>query len=105
MKKASDFFDASEKEYLIRQSRIVAGLQILRKEGAGLTKKDWSRMVSACIQFYKDALLIENYALLHLSGFSKILKSTTKLLGNLESGVYRAVTIEIITEGLTDGFT
>lgn len=81
MKKTSFFFDSSERSCLIRRARILAGIKILKGEGSRLTKSEWTRMLTACVRFYKDAVLIENYAVLHLAGFSKIIKKHDKITG------------------------
>ena len=35
----------------------------------------------ACVRFYKDVLLLENYAIMHFCGISKILKKHDKMTG------------------------
>ena len=85
MKKASDFFESSEKICLIRRTRILSGIEVLRHDGLRLSKDDWSRMLVACVNFYRDAVLVENFAVLHLSGFSKIVKKHDKLTGYITS--------------------
>ncbi len=44
-------------------------------------RNSWTRLLSACVKFYKDVLLLENYAIMNYCGFSKILKKHDKLTG------------------------
>jgi SPX domain protein involved in polyphosphate accumulation len=81
MRRVSDFFESTEKSCLIRRARIITGIEVLRGLGTRLNKHDWSRTLAACVKFYKDAVLIENFAILHLSGFGKIIKKHDKITG------------------------
>jgi len=44
-------------------------------------KNTWTRLLMACVKFYKDVLLIENFAIMNYCGFSKILKKHDKMTG------------------------
>jgi SPX domain protein involved in polyphosphate accumulation len=44
-------------------------------------KKTWTRLLMACVKFYKDILLLENFAIMNYCGFSKILKKHDKSTG------------------------
>lgn len=81
MKKICTFFESNEETCRIRRSRILLGVECLKNEGVNLNKKDWSRMMNATVQFYKDTVLMENYAVVHFSGFSKIIKKHDKITG------------------------
>ena len=41
----------------------------------------WTRLLRACVKFYKDVLLLENFAIMNYCGFSKILKKHDKWTG------------------------
>ena len=54
---------------------------MLENEEVVQEKNTWTRLLMACVKFYKDVLLIENYAIMNYCGFSKILKKHDKLTG------------------------
>jgi len=81
MKKVSDFYLSTEKLYRIRKSRVWEGFSMLKEEGVIHDKNTWTRLLCACVKFYKDVLLLENYAIMNFCGFSKILKKHDKLTG------------------------
>jgi len=81
MKKVSDFYSSTEKLYRIRKTRVWEAFSMLKEEGVIHDKNTWTRLLCACVKFYKDALLLENYAIMNFCGFSKILKKHDKLTG------------------------
>ena len=81
LKKSSDFFSSIEQIYKIRKERIWEGFRMLENEDVVQEKNTWTRLLMACVKFYKDVLLIENYAIMNYCGFSKILKKHDKLTG------------------------
>jgi len=42
-------------------------------------KNTWSRLLTACVKFYRDVLMMENFAIMNYCGFSKILKKHDKV--------------------------
>lgn len=48
-------------------------------------------MLAACVKFYKDVLLLENYAIMNYCGFSKILKKHDKRTGYVLSSISNKV--------------
>ena len=54
---------------------------MLKDEGIIHDKNAWTRLLMGCVKFYKDVLLIENFAIMNYCGFSKILKKHDKLTG------------------------
>lgn len=81
LKKASEFFATTEQLYKIRHSRILDGYKKLQEDGKKYDKNTWARLLRACVKFYKDVLLFENFAIMNYCGFSKILKKHDKLTG------------------------
>ena len=81
LKKASDFFAASEHLYRIRQERVKEGYLLLKQGNKQIDKNTWKMLLSACMKLYKDILLMENFAIMNYCGFSKILKKHDKLTG------------------------
>jgi SPX domain protein involved in polyphosphate accumulation len=86
LKKASDFFASTEKIYLLRFKQISEGYTIMKDSWTvgSMTQYDsrsWTRLMIACMSFYKDCLLLENFALMNYCAFSKILKKHDKLTG------------------------
>ena len=80
VKECSTFFDSSEQAYRLRYQRILEGY-ITLKENEYHDRFSWSRLLRSCINLYRDILLLENFAIMNYSGFSKILKKHDKLTG------------------------
>lgn len=81
LKKTSDFFASTEQLYAIRKNRVWEAFNMLKSNGIVYDKNTWSRLLNACVNFYKDVLLLENFAIMNYCGFSKILKKHDKLTG------------------------
>lgn len=88
MKKVSDFYASTEQLYRIRKTRVWDAFDMLQTEGVIHEKNTWTRLLCACVKFYKDALLLENFAVMNYCGFSKILKKHDKLTGFVQSCLY-----------------
>lgn len=81
VKKTSDFFVSVETAYEIRKARVWEAFAMLQDEEVIYEENTWTRLLSACVQFYKDVLLLENFAIMNYCGFSKILKKHDKVTG------------------------
>ena len=86
LKKASNFFASTEMIYLIRFKQISEGYDLIREgrtDGNAIQydERAWTRLMAACMNFYRDCLLLENFALMNYCAFSKILKKHDKLTG------------------------
>jgi SPX domain protein involved in polyphosphate accumulation len=81
LKKTSEFFVAAEQLFRIRHSRVVDGFTMLQDKTVQHDKNTWTRLLMACVRFYKDILLLENFAIMSYCAFSKILKKHDKLTG------------------------
>ena len=81
LKKSSDFFSSNEAIYRIRKERIWEAFHLLKDEEVVQDKNTWTRLLMACVKFYKDVLLMENFAIMNYCGFSKILKKHDKVTG------------------------
>eukprot|EP01032_Pedospumella_encystans_P012914 gene12914-14904_t len=81
LKKSSDFFASAEAIYRIRKERIWEAFKMLEDPEVIQDKNTWTRLLMACVKFYKDVLLIENFAIMNYCGFSKILKKHDKMTG------------------------
>ena len=84
LKECSQFFDSAEMLFKVRYDRIYDGYVKLKNLDHKVDNKDvnsWSRLLRACINLYRDGLLLENFAIMNYSGFSKILKKHDKLTG------------------------
>jgi SPX domain protein involved in polyphosphate accumulation len=81
VKKASEFFGSNETLFHIRHTRIQEGFKRLSDADKMYDQISWSRLLAACVQFYKDVLLLENFAIMNYCGFSKILKKHDKMTG------------------------
>eukprot|EP01038_Epipyxis_sp_PR26KG_P004224 gene4224-6000_t len=81
LRKANDFFSSTEELYKIRKMRVWEGFKMLKDTQIIHDKNTWTRLLMACVKFYKDVLLLENYAIMNYCGFSKILKKHDKLTG------------------------
>lgn len=81
LKKTSDFFNTSESICKIRRERLWGGLAMLKNQNSFDDTNAWTRLMASCVRFYKDVLLLENYAIMNYCGFSKILKKHDKRTG------------------------
>ncbi len=81
LKKTSDFFASTEQLYAIRKTRVWEAFNMLKNTGVIHDKNTWTRLLMACVNFYKDVLLLENFAIMSYCGYSKILKKHDKLTG------------------------
>ena len=81
LKKTSDFFSSSEQLCNIRYHCVRDGFLMLRDNTIHHDDHAWARLLTACVKFYKDVLLLENYAIMNYCGFSKILKKHDKWTG------------------------
>ncbi len=74
-----------EIESCIRWDRIWNAYLLLREKNnvSDIFDKTggWARLLTACVNFYRDMLVVENFAILNYDGFSKILKKHDKLTG------------------------
>ena len=81
VKKVADFYCSSVELLTIRRDRIRTAHTILRDDDQLYDKEAWTRLLSSCVRFYKDILLLENFAIMNYCGFSKILKKHDKHSG------------------------
>ena len=81
LKKSGEFFKKAELEYKIRWERIWEAYLLLKDASVVYDRNTWARLLSACVKFYKDVLLLENFAIMNYCGFSKILKKHDKITG------------------------
>jgi SPX domain protein involved in polyphosphate accumulation len=73
----SRFFDSTEILYKLRYQRVLDGYTRL-KESVYHEKLSLHRLIRSCVNLYRDVLLLENFANINYSGFSKILKKHDK---------------------------
>ena len=84
MEKTAEFFASLESVYRMRHQRVLESSRMLQESNQRDGKFDRSsmtRLLAACVKFYKDVLLLENFAIMNYCGFSKILKKHDKLTG------------------------
>ncbi len=83
IKKATEFFASSEEIYRIRHKRVKEAYQLVveNNDDKKYDKNTWTRLLMACVQFYKDVLFLENFAIMNYCAVSKILKKHDKLTG------------------------
>lgn len=81
LKKATDFFDTSENIFRIRLARVKESYRLLTEGIHQIDNNSWKMLLSSCLKLYKEALLLENFAIMNYCGFSKILKKHDKMTG------------------------
>eukprot|EP00551_Chaetoceros_affinis_P002356 CAMPEP_0203636346 /NCGR_PEP_ID=MMETSP0088-20131115/2909_1 /ASSEMBLY_ACC=CAM_ASM_001087 /TAXON_ID=426623 /ORGANISM="Chaetoceros affinis, Strain CCMP159" /LENGTH=342 /DNA_ID=CAMNT_0050490455 /DNA_START=130 /DNA_END=1158 /DNA_ORIENTATION=+ len=81
LNKASCFFGRAKQELSIREERLRNGIEILKQPGSTMVNEKWSCMAKATYRLYKDLLLLELYAIMTYTSFSKILKKHDKNTG------------------------
>jgi len=70
----------SNNDSYYREKRVWSGYNMLKEEDKKYDKETWTRFLVACLKFYKDVLLLENFAIMSYCAFSKILKKHDKVL-------------------------
>ena len=81
VKKTNDFFNSEEHLYKMRRNRIVEGFALIKEYRNRYDDIMSNRLLHACLQFFKDVLFLENFAIMNYCGFSKILKKHDKHTG------------------------
>lgn len=94
LKKTNDFFNAEEDLFRIRKARVWDGFNYLKEHSKFSDKTTWTRLSMACVKFYEDILLLENFAIMNYCGFSKILKKHDKLTGFNTREAFMRITME-----------
>jgi len=80
--KSSRFFKAAERVLATRRDGIDEALrQLEAKTCAKDVEAAGKKALSACVSYYRDLLLLENFAIMNYCGFSKILKKHDKRTG------------------------
>lgn len=80
LRKSADFFTSVEKEMALRHARLKEAVRTMQHQ-ANATENHLNQSMSACLQFYKDLLMLENFSIMNFCGFSKILKKHDKNTG------------------------
>lgn len=81
LKKTGEYFSVAEQIFGIRYQSIQHGFSVVQDTEIMYEKNAWTRLLLACVKFYKDLLLLENFAVMNYCGFSKILKKHDKMTG------------------------
>jgi len=82
LKKCCDFFNKCECLYHTSHKRIKESYDFLKKdEAVDIDHETWSLLLGSLFKFYKDVLLLENFAIMNSCAISKILKKHDKMTG------------------------
>lgn len=92
LKKTSEFFSRTENLFVIRLQNLEGAVAMLKasknpngegenKAPQAVTPNAWGRLLVAVSRYYKEILLLENFAIMNYCGFSKILKKHDKVTG------------------------
>lgn len=81
LRKVAEFYRTAEQQFEIRKERVKEGYRQLTQQSEMADSKAWTRLLAACVRFYKELLLLENFAIMNYCGFSKILKKHDKCTG------------------------
>ncbi|CAM9271448.1 unnamed protein product, partial [Heterosigma akashiwo] len=78
LRKCCNFYDTMSTQLQQRKSWIRQCLDHYERHAVNENLRPRARLLQACLNFYRDLLLIENYAIMNYCGFSKILKKHDK---------------------------
>jgi SPX domain protein involved in polyphosphate accumulation len=81
LRKCKEFFASVEAQFLVRRARVREGWRQLLLPDMIVEGDPHKRLMAACVKLYKDLLLLENFAIMNYTAFSKILKKHDKLTG------------------------
>ncbi|KAG5187626.1 hypothetical protein JKP88DRAFT_178802 [Tribonema minus] len=82
LRKCKEFFASAESQFLVRRARVREGWrQLTAVPEVPVDGEQYKRLMAACVRLYKDLLLLENFAIMNYTAFSKILKKHDKLTG------------------------
>lgn len=81
LRKVAEFYRTAEQQFEIRKERVKEGCRQLTQHKDMADAKTWTRLLAACVKFYRELLLLENFAIMNYCGFSKILKKHDKCTG------------------------
>merc|ERR1719473_143578 len=85
LKKASEFYENTVQQMELRRKGLLEGVRLLRAGPTIKASRDarsHAFIVAACIKFYKELVLLENFCIMTYCGFSKILKKHDKMTGH-----------------------
>mmetsp|Transcript_3198 Transcript_3198/g.4965 ORF Transcript_3198/g.4965 Transcript_3198/m.4965 type:complete len:310 (+) Transcript_3198:119-1048(+) len=97
LSKCNDFFLSIEAQFIARNKRIQEGWDHLKTlPNYSTLYYQQSRLMAACVRLYKDLLMLENFAILNYTAFSKILKKHDKLTGHSTRDRYMSNVINVM---------
>lgn len=79
LNKCTNFFLNAEQQFVVRKARLLEGWRLLLVPGTISDGDPHARLTAACVKFYRDLLLLENFSIMNYTAFSKILKKHDKL--------------------------
>jgi len=79
LRKCAEFYKSAVEQLRVRSARVEEGLSQLARPQVSSDGNPIGRLMMACVNFYKDLLMLENYAIMNYCGFSKILKKHDKI--------------------------
>lgn len=94
LRKATKFFEMTEKELVMREERIREGVKVVRKPDASVLTDRWLGVARSVFGLYKELLTLEVYAIMSFVSFSKILKKHDKITHHPTRSAYMCSFVE-----------
>jgi SPX domain protein involved in polyphosphate accumulation len=103
VQKTSEFFVGMEQQMALRKKRIKQGITYVKHTVPASDIEARHRIRRACVSFYKDLLLLENFAIINYTGYSKAAKKHDKNTGCVAAPPSRRILPPLRTSNLVGG--
>ena len=80
-RKVTHFVESTQREFAIRETRVLQGLEILKRPNFILVNDKWQLFARSVHRLYRELLCFETFCIMSYVSFSKILKKHDKVTG------------------------